>query len=80
MTFEERMDRLTERHEALAQSLELVAAMQRENERRIAELAAENREGFAEMRKGFAETLQFINQLARVAEAHEHRWDSLEGQ
>lgn len=31
MTFEERIDRLTERHEALAQSLELLALEVREN-------------------------------------------------
>jgi len=33
MTIDERLERLTERHEALAQSLELTASMQREAER-----------------------------------------------
>ena len=32
MTIDERLEKLTERHEALAQSLEIVAGMQRENE------------------------------------------------
>ena len=32
MTIDERLDRLTERHEALTQTVELIAHMQRENE------------------------------------------------
>ena len=35
MTIDERLEKLTERHEALAQSLEIVAGMQRENEEKI---------------------------------------------
>jgi uncharacterized protein (DUF342 family) len=76
MTVDERLDRLTEpmekleeRHQALTQSLESLAGMQRENDRRWAKTDGR-----------FAETLQFINQLARIAETHEHRLDHLEGQ
>ena len=68
MTFEERLDRISARHEALAQTVEVIAGMQKENERR-----------FAETERRFAEVAQFINQLARVAETHEHRLDRLEG-
>lgn len=38
MTFEEGLERLKERHEALTQTVELVAGMQRENEKMIAQL------------------------------------------
>jgi len=33
MTIEQRLERLAERHEALTQTVEIIAAMQRENER-----------------------------------------------
>ncbi|PWU01281.1 MAG: hypothetical protein C5B51_23155 [Terriglobia bacterium] len=39
MTIDERLEKLTERHEALTQTVEIVAGMQRENERQIAELS-----------------------------------------
>lgn len=35
MTFDERLDRLTERHEALTQNVELLALQGRETDRRI---------------------------------------------
>jgi hypothetical protein len=38
MTIDERLDRLTERHEALTQTLEIIASMQRENEKRFEKL------------------------------------------
>jgi hypothetical protein len=37
MTIDERLDRLIERHEALTQTVEIIASMQRENEKRFAE-------------------------------------------
>jgi hypothetical protein len=67
-TIDERLDRLTERHEALTQTVELIAAMQRENEARFAQIAA-NQERDAE----------HINALVRIAEIHEHRLSGLEG-
>jgi hypothetical protein len=67
-TIDERLDRLTERHEALTQTVELIAAMQRENETRFAQIAA-NQERDAE----------HINALVRIAEIHEHRLSGLEG-
>jgi hypothetical protein len=65
-TIDERLDRLTERHEALTQTVELIAAMQRENETRFAQIAA-NQERDAE----------HINALVRIAEIHEHRLSNL---
>jgi uncharacterized coiled-coil protein SlyX len=35
MSFEERLDRLTERHEALTQTVEIIASMQKETERQM---------------------------------------------
>ena len=60
------LDRLKERHEALAQTVELMAQMhhttQEKNERLM------------------AQALEAINALARIAQAHEQRLDGLEGQ
>jgi hypothetical protein len=39
MTIDERLERLTGRHEALTQTVEVIAGMQRENEKQIGELA-----------------------------------------
>ena len=38
MTIDERLDRLTERHESLTQTVELIAAAQIKNDERMAEL------------------------------------------
>jgi Mg2+ and Co2+ transporter CorA len=67
-TIDERLDRLTERHEALTQTVELIAAMQRDNEKQ-----------FAEIGKRFAEVGEHIRALVRIAEIHEHRLSGLEG-
>jgi protein-tyrosine-phosphatase len=67
-TIDERLDRLTERHETLTETVELIVAMQRENEARFAQIAA-NQERDAE----------HINALVRIAEIHEHRLSGLEG-
>ena len=62
---------IDERLEALAQSLELLASLHKDLEKQTAD-------GFAETRAQFAETRQFINQLAHIAEAHGQRLDRLE--
>ena len=64
MTTDERLDRLTERVDAIAQSVELLTTLHRDLEK---ETAAR-----------FAETLGFINSLAHVAKAHEQRIERLE--
>jgi len=68
MTIDERLDRLTERHEALTQTVEL--------------LAAENRAGFARLEKVekiVGQMARSVDTLAHVVELHEHRLDALEG-
>jgi prefoldin subunit 5 len=62
MTIDERLDRLTGRHEALTQTVELITA----DIRNLTAL--------------MSQTDGFINQLARIAAAHEQRIDRLEGQ
>jgi prefoldin subunit 5 len=38
MSFEESIERLKERHEALTQTVEIIASMQKETERRVQEV------------------------------------------
>ncbi|MGA2195699.1 MAG: hypothetical protein ABSH40_10545 [Bryobacteraceae bacterium] len=80
MTTDERLDRLTERVDAIAQSVELLTTLHRDLEQKADARAADTAARFADTATHFAETLQFINRLAHVAEAHEQRPDNLEGQ
>jgi len=66
MTFEERLDRLAERHEALAQTVELMAAENRDRDRRWGKTLDQIMEGIA--------------RLLHVAEIREQRMERLEGQ
>jgi hypothetical protein len=67
MTIDERLEKLTERHEALTQTVEVIAAMQLANDKQIAGmLAASKQDG------------ENIRALARIAEIHEHRLTDLE--
>lgn len=68
MSIDERLDRLTERHEALAQSIELMIAEGREQGERIRAL-----ERLAQ------QDGENIRALARIAEIHERRLTHLEG-
>ena len=64
MTVEERLDKLTERHEALTQFVELMAHMQRDyNEKNQALMT---------------QVIQSIDSLSRVAHLHERRISDLE--
>jgi archaellum component FlaC len=68
MTIDERLEKLTERHEALTQTVEIVAGVQRENEANIGRL-----EGNVDRLVGVVES------LARITEQHRRRRDDLEG-
>ena len=86
MNIDERLERLAERHEALAQSVEMMNASFREQvadrERRDREmdkrinnlLAAQERIVAVQEIDG-----EHIRALARIAEIHEHRISHLEG-
>ena len=67
MTIDERLDRLTERHEALAQTMELIAAAQIKNDERFGQVA-----------RNFEIVLDSIKRLERNAAAHEQRIEDLE--
>jgi predicted AAA+ superfamily ATPase len=68
MTIDERLDRLTERHEALTQSVESLAVSTRETTDLVRALVAAQKM-----------TDEHVNSLARIAEIHERRLTSLEG-
>jgi len=72
MTIDERLERLTERHEALAQTVELMGHEMREM------FAATNKalEKLAEVSQ---RTTESIVALIQLAENHEHRLERLEG-
>jgi archaellum component FlaC len=67
MTIDERLDRLTERHEALTQTVELIAAAQIKNDERFGQVA-----------RNFEIVLDSIKRLERIAAAHEQRIENLE--
>jgi len=67
VSFEERLERLEERHEALSQTVEILMGMQRENEKR-----------FAEITRNFEIVLDSIKRLGNIAGADEQRLDDLE--
>ena len=68
MTIDERLEKLTGRHEALTQSVELMMAEGRETGKRITAL-----ERLAQ------QDGENIRALARIAEIHEHRLTDIEG-
>lgn len=74
MTIDERIERLTERHEALAQSVELLLVATREN----AALARENTVSIRKLVEVTNQDAENIRALARIAEGHERRITGLE--
>jgi len=72
VSIDERLEKLAERHEALAQTVELMAA---ENQQRLREMAARDKQ----IDKRFTEVIDGIARLLHVAEIHEHRITDLEG-
>jgi hypothetical protein len=75
MTIDERLDRLTERHEALTQSVELLAIESRESRESINSLKS----SIDSLRAAIAQDSENIRALARIAEMHERRLTHLEG-
>ena len=73
---DQRLDRLTERHEALTQTVELIAAAQLKSDERLEQVTAD----IAKLAALMSQTDKFINRLAHIAEAHEQRLDRMEGQ
>lgn len=67
MNIDQRLDRLTERYEALTQTLEIIAGMQKKNEE------ADQKNEIL-----LAHVMESIESLARIAHAHEQRITRLE--
>ena len=83
MTLDERLEKLTERHEALTQTVELIAGMQLRTEKvmvALAETQVKTENGLVEVQKGLAGVQDAIRRLARIAENHEDRLRRLEGE
>ena len=67
MDIDQRLDRLTERHEALTQTVELIARMQQKSE-----------EAHLKNEVLIAQVMESVNGLARIAHMHEQRISDLE--
>ena len=65
MDFEQRIEKLTERHEALTQTIELM--MHETNQRA------------AEWNQRFSQIVTSLEQLTHIAEIHQSRLDRIEG-
>jgi hypothetical protein len=74
MTIDKRLDKLTERHEALTQAVEIIASMQRDNEKRF----AENERRFAENEKRFEKLTDLFGGLLGIVKQHEIRLNNLD--
>ena len=74
MTFDERLDQISQKHQALAETVQIIASMQLENEKahRKNEVLLEKNQVL------IAEIMESVNSLARIAHAHEHRITDLE--
>jgi hypothetical protein len=74
MTFEESMDRLKDRHEALTQSVELLFHAQDRHDKqldRLEQMQAKNETIMAQL-------METVGSLARIAQAHENRISGLD--
>ena len=75
MTIDERLESLTARHEALTQTVELIAAMHRDNEKRFDLLSRD----LQDLKTTAQQDGENIRALARIAEIHHERLPRLEG-
>ena len=85
MTIDERLDRLTARHEALTQSVELMVLEQRQWQERYEKWQEqykkdqeENQKMQAKNQVLIAQLIEGVNSLARIAHSHERRITNLE--
>jgi hypothetical protein len=83
MDIDQRLDRLTERHEALTQSVELFSASTRESLDRLERVSEENDRRLTAKMAGLMDTM---NRLGNIVISHderhddaEHRLDNIEG-
>jgi hypothetical protein len=74
MNIDERLEKLAERHEALTQTVELIAAMQRDNEARFDQISRD----LQDLKIAAQQDGEHIRALVRVAELHHERLTRLE--
>ena len=79
MTIDERLDKLTERHEALTQTVELMVMENRERDAKLAERDARLAERDAKLGALIIQVVESVQKLAIVAESHDRRITHLEG-
>ena len=93
MNIDERIEKLTERHEALTHSVELMIVENREGRERMEKLTerhealaqsvelyiAETREWNSKAGALIVQVAESMNRLTRIVEGHEHRIAHLEG-
>jgi DNA repair exonuclease SbcCD ATPase subunit len=78
MTIDERLDRLTERHEAVAQSLEMLTADVREYVAESRAFAARTQTNMDELRKHMIALVENNNKLSNIIIAHDAQLDDHE--
>ena len=71
MTIDERLEKLTERTEAIAQSVELLTSFHLDSERR-------HEERFAKTEERMVKLIDSMNRLANIVIRHEERLDDME--
>jgi archaellum component FlaC len=74
MTIDERLEKLTERHEALTQTVELMAAENRAGFARLERVE----QAFQRVEQILGRMAQSMDTLSRVVEPHKHWLDDLE--
>jgi hypothetical protein len=78
MTIDERLEKLTERHEALTQTVELMALENKERDRRL-EVMGKSMEARDRRLDGIlTQMAEGITSLLHIAEIHEQRLDDLD--
>ena len=78
MSLEERLDLIAQRHQALAETVEVIAGMRREAERREAERDTKLVERDAKYNERFTRVLDGIEKLTAIVGSHERRIHNLE--
>jgi len=74
MDIDKRLEKLKERHEALAESMEIIVHMQRKNE----EAHEKNEAWLAKSQTLIVQVIESLDSLARIAHARENRITHLE--
>ena len=79
MTIDEQPKNLAERHQALAESLELTASLHRDQDRRTRQAIDALASLHADTERHMVGMMDAITRLANIAAGHDIRLDSLEG-